>query len=74
MTGDSAGGHLALATALLPDSAGFDNQCPHKEELKVAAIINWYGITDVADLIDGPARKDYAIAWLGSQTNGIEIA
>ena len=64
LTGNSAGGHLSLTTGMLPESAGLDRQCPGNrrrtwstgttstEELKVAAIINWYGITDVADLID----------------------
>jgi acetyl esterase/lipase len=74
VTGHSAGGHLALVAAMLPTSAGFDGQCPHNEELKVAAIISWYGITDVGDLINGPNTRDYAVAWLGNQTNRIEIA
>jgi acetyl esterase/lipase len=74
MTGHSAGGHLALTNGMLPASAGFDRQCPGTEELKVAAIINWYGITDVADLLDGANRKDYAVAWLGNQAHRDEIA
>jgi acetyl esterase/lipase len=74
VTGHSAGGHLALTTAMLPASAGFDDKCPGPEDLKVAAIINWYGITDVSDLLDGPNMKDYAIAWLGKQPDREEIA
>ena len=41
---------------------------------KVAAIINWYGIADVADLLEGPHRQTYAIQWLGSLGNREEIA
>jgi acetyl esterase/lipase len=74
VTGNSAGGHLALTTGMIPSSAGLDRQCPGPEELKVAAIINWYGITDVADLLDGPNRKVYAVAWLGSMENRKDIA
>jgi acetyl esterase/lipase len=74
VTGNSAGGHLALATGMIPPSAGLDRQCPGPEELKVAAIVNWYGITDVADLLDGPNRRAYAVAWLGSMENRREIA
>jgi acetyl esterase/lipase len=74
VTGHSAGGHLALATTMVPISADLYGQCPYTEELKVAAIINWYGITDVGDLINGPNTKDYAVAWLGNPTNRIEIA
>src|SRR5438477_8117682 len=51
VTGHSAGGHLALTTGMLPASAGLDRECHGPEELKVAAIINWYGITDVNDLL-----------------------
>lgn len=74
VTGNSAGGHLALTTGMIPASAGLDRQCPGPEELKVAAIVNWYGITDVADLLDGANTKVYAVTWLGSRENRREIA
>jgi acetyl esterase/lipase len=74
ITGTSAGAHLALTSAMLPASAGLDRQCPGTEELKVAAVINWYGITDVVDLLDGPNMKVYAVTWLGALTNREEIA
>lgn len=41
---------------------------------QVAAIVNWYGITDVNDLLDGPNRKPYAVAWLASQPGREQIA
>jgi acetyl esterase/lipase len=74
VTGNSAGAHLALTSAMLPASAGLDRQCPGTEELKVAAVINWYGITDVVDLLAGPNMKVYAVTWLGAQTNREDIA
>src|SRR6266496_4927758 len=84
LTGGSAGGHLALITGMLPAANLFDRQCPTdsstrwnqatEPQLKVAAIINWYGITDVAELIDGPNAKHYAIEWLGSRDNRAELA
>ena len=73
-SGGSAGGHLALTTALTLASAGLDRQCPGTEALKVAAVVNWYGITDVADLLEGPNMKDYAVQWMGSMPNRAEIA
>ena len=73
-TGNSAGGHLALTTGMIPASAGLDRECPGSEELSVAAIINWYGITDVGDLLDGPNTKSYAVEWMGSLENRFEIA
>ena len=74
VTGNSAGGHLALTTGMIPASAGLDRQCPGGETLSVAAIINWYGITDVGDLLDGPNMKSYAVEWMGSMPNRYEIA
>ena len=74
VTGYSAGGHLALTTGMIPASAGLDRQCPGSEELKVAAIVNWYGITDVADLLDGANRRTYAVQWLGSRPDRVDIA
>jgi len=74
LTGESAGGHLALTTGMIPESAGLDRQCPGAPLPKVAAIIDWYGIADVVDLLDGPNRKTYAVAWLGSMPNREEIA
>ena len=72
--GNSAGGHLALTTGMLPASAGLDSQCPGKEELRVAAILDWYGIADVSELLDGPNMKTYALTWLGSQPERDQIA
>ncbi len=74
VTGYSAGGHLALTTGMIPASAGLDRQCPGPEELKVAAIVNWYGITDVADLLDGANRRTYAVQWLGSRADRVDVA
>lgn len=74
LMGHSAGGHLSLITAMLPDGTGLDNQCYGTEKLNVAAIINWFGITDVNDVIKGPNLKNYGAMWMGSQTNADEIA
>ena len=73
VTGHSAGGHLSLTTGMIPASAGLDRVCPGAEDLKVAAIINWYGITDVPDILEGPNMKTYAVVWLGSFENRKEI-
>ena len=44
------------------------------EELEVAAVIEWSGVTDVSDLLDGPNRKGYALAWLGTVPHFKELA
>jgi acetyl esterase/lipase len=85
VTGGSAGGHLALTTAMIPESAGFENECAYEDDRgwtgeftdsrpKVAAVINWFGITDVADMIQGPNRHGYAVSWLGSAPSREELA
>jgi hypothetical protein len=65
-SGNSAGGHLALTTAMIPESAGLDRECPGVHLPKVAAVVDWYGITDVNDLLEGENQRAYAVQWLGS--------
>ncbi len=79
LTGFSAGGHLALMTGMLPENSDFDHGCPTDNSvrwtkgveppMKVAAIVNWFGITDVSDLLSGANAKHYAIEWFGSMPN-----
>jgi acetyl esterase/lipase len=85
VTGLSAGGHLALTTGMIPESAGFDADCSFEDgrswsstctdpRPKVAAIINWFGITDVKDLAGGPNARSYAVQWFGSLPNREALA
>ncbi|MXW48866.1 MAG: alpha/beta hydrolase, partial [Gammaproteobacteria bacterium] len=85
VSGHSAGGHLSLTTGMLPASAGLDRRCPARNpaggladarepEMRVAAIVNWYGITDVADLVQGPNAKTYAVAWMAGLTDWQAVA
>ena len=87
VSGDSAGGHLALAMAMLPDSLGLERGCtvPYPAgtnswaslpEWKVApaAVVNWYGITDVADMLAGEGGRGYAVEWLGAQRDREALA
>jgi len=86
-TGQSAGGHLALIAAMLPAASPFDNTCPgdrpggassagpsNTDDLKVAAVVDWYGISDVYELLSGPNMKSYAVAWLGALPYRDELA
>lgn len=84
LTGTSAGGHLSLITGMLPANSVFDRQCTIQgndrwntatvPEPKVAAIVNWFGISDVADLLDGPNAKNYVREWFGSMSNAEQLA
>jgi acetyl esterase/lipase len=74
VTGESAGGHLALAMGTIPASEGLDRECAGAALPKIAMVINWFGITDVPDVIDGPHKADAAVRWFGSLPNRMEIA
>jgi acetyl esterase/lipase len=80
IAGESAGGHLALTTGMLTRANGFDRMCQEENDPKVAAIVNFFGITDLADMLDGPNKKPfpeswpYTVQWIGNQPNRVEIA
>jgi acetyl esterase/lipase len=101
VTGESAGGHLALAMGMIPESARIGVECAGATAPppagarggaprgaapapatpvtlppapKVAAIINWFGVTDVPDVIDGPNRQAAAARWFGDMPNALEVA
>jgi len=77
--GGSAGGHLALMTGLLGNNSIFDGNCPGTKNIKVAAIIDKYGCSDVwAKMYTnyGPSvRKNYnGKEWLGDKQNDEKFA
>jgi acetyl esterase/lipase len=81
VSGESAGGHLALAAGMIPGSAGFTSICSgggfttnDGAVPKVAAIINWYGITDVNEMLAGANARAYAVQWIGGGTNRDAVA
>jgi acetyl esterase/lipase len=81
VTGQSAGGHLALTTGMLTQAAGFDDRCPTaagsgvaEDNPKVAAIVNWYGITDVWDVVQGANTRGYGVRWFAGIENKAEVA
>lgn len=80
VAGASAGGHLALTTGMLKASDGFDRQCYTVDEPKVSAIVDFFGITDLPDMLEGPNKQPfpttwpYTTQWIGNQPNRMEIA
>jgi acetyl esterase/lipase len=65
LVGSSAGAHLALMAAMAPASAGFDRSCPGDEPLGVAAVVNFFGVVDVGELLAPPNPRDFAVGWMG---------
>ncbi len=76
VTGASAGGHLALMTGMSSFPKNLTKNCPFPldKNFKVAAIINWFGPTDVEELITGKNSREYAINWLNGVVNKKQIA
>lgn len=68
VTGSSAGGHLCLMVGMTPRSAKLGPPA------KVAAVVNVYGITDVADQLSGPNMRKYAVTWVPEQAGRLELA
>jgi acetyl esterase/lipase len=87
VSGDSAGGHLALMTAMLPSAAGLDRGCtvPYPSgtnswsslpewTVTPAAVVSWYAITDVAEMLAGVGGRGYAVEWLGAHADREALA
>jgi acetyl esterase/lipase len=72
-TGGSAGGHLALMIAMMPIA-----MTPASADLgpaiKIAAVIDFFGVADVADQVAGPNRRRYAEVWIPEQPDRLELA
>jgi acetyl esterase/lipase len=68
VTGESAGGHLALMVGMTPASANLG------PAVKIAGVIDFYGIADVADQLEGPNARDYAAQWIPQQPNRLQLA
>lgn len=68
VAGNSAGGHLALMVAMAPASLDLG------PTTKIAAVIDFFGITDVADQLAGPNKRSYAATWIPFQADGMELA
>lgn len=68
VTGDSAGGHLSLMTGM----ASKDSKLGPGNS--VAAVVDFYGITDVADQMQGANMQEYAVKWVPEQAGRFELA
>lgn len=74
VSGTSAGGHLALMTGMAPAGSELDKSCADVRVGNVAAIVNFYGITDLGQLLSGADEKAYSVAWIGDGPERKEVA
>ncbi|MBI2688715.1 MAG: alpha/beta hydrolase [Acidobacteria bacterium] len=68
VTGGSAGGHLALMVGMAPKSAKLG------KPVKVRAVVNFYGITDVDDQLHGANERKYAVTWVPEGPDRMALA
>ena len=66
--GFSAGAHLALLSVLAPTERVRGPRIP------AAAIVSFWGITDVEDLVTGPNRREFAMRWIGQGNYAEKLA
>lgn len=68
LVGWSAGAHLAMLAAVAPSDSIGGPQC------KARAMISFWGITDVADLLGGAHARDFAQQWLPDSPQRFALA
>jgi acetyl esterase/lipase len=74
ISGGSSGGWFAIAAAMSLKTEGWDKPCPGPGQTSVAAVVNWYGNWDLADVLDGPNAKSYASGWVPLFADPMEVA
>ena len=76
VAGASAGGHLALTTGILGSRVG--HECYPGDGFKVAAIVNWFGVTDIASLDryldETTPEANSAAIWVGDKNTIADIS
>jgi acetyl esterase/lipase len=74
ISGASSGGWFAVASAMTRKFNDWDEPCPGSEQPTVAAVVNWFGNWDLADVLEGPNVKSYASGWVRNLPNPMEVA
>ncbi|WP_461484942.1 alpha/beta hydrolase fold domain-containing protein [Pedobacter sp.] len=73
LMGGSAGGHLALLAGYQETNKQFDVDCDYKKTIKIAAVVDKYGITDVWEYINSKNGSRNGI-WLGDKSKDTAFA
>ena len=63
--GGSAGGHLAMMGGYLNNNTVFDKGRKDLENIRIAAVVDKYGIADMVDFSVGPKPYKSAVRWIG---------
>jgi acetyl esterase/lipase len=68
VSGNSTGAHLSLMAGLLAGSDSATGDCA-RGRVRVAAIVNWFGVTDVDDLLHETNLRYWAAGWIGPRSD-----
>lgn len=71
--GGSAGGHLGMMGAYLGNNTMFDKDKTTLKDLKIAAVIDKYGIADMVDFSLGTKPYKSAVRWIGNKIDDREF-
>jgi acetyl esterase/lipase len=74
ISGASSGAWFAVAGAMTARPPHWDDACPGDADVDVAAVVDWYGNWDFADILQGPNRKDYALGWITGLADPLQVA
>lgn len=73
LMGGSAGGHLALMGAYLGENPVFDKGRTDMKGVKIAAVVDKYGIADMVDFSVGSKPYKSAVRWVGPHIDDIDF-
>ncbi len=73
--GFSSGAHLALLAAMPGDlPPGQDEDAGDAPAASAAAVVSWFGISDVEALLQGERPRAYARHWIGRRPDALDLA
>lgn len=73
VSGNSAGGQLALLSAMASTAAGLDGGCAGRD-VTPAAVINWYGFPSLVDVLSGKHANQAVNNWIGQGASRVDLA
>jgi len=72
--GLSSGAHLALLAGLGAELPGEGEGEAAVPRARASAIVSWFGISDVAALLEGERPRAYARRWIGANADALPLA
>ena len=74
ISGSSSGALFSIMATMAQWDHGWDDLCPGSEEPEVAAVVSWYGGWDLADVLEGPNERSWAIDLVRGHDDPMAVA